>query len=126
MLAAVVEPEYGQIRMSVLGCDSGEPGAWPQWAGEVGAVSGSGGILVATWSDDNDPVAVSVCRGRPALDGWSHVHTARLIVGAGGLAVGMTVSAVGYPVAAPAGPVTVEVWVLPEDCPSEVTFVLGF
>jgi hypothetical protein len=124
MLAVDVEPEYSQIMMSVVGCDPNEPGAWPEWAGDVGAVSGSRAVLVATWSDDNDPVAVSVYRGRPLLDEWSHVHTARLIVGIGGLAVGMTVSAVEHTVPAPQGPMNVEVWVRPAAWPGEVTFVL--
>lgn len=85
---------------------------------------GSRTVLVATWSDDNDPVAVAVFRGRPPLDGWTHVHTARLLVGTEGLAVGMTVSAAEHRMPAPQGPTTAEVWVRPKDNPGAVTFVL--
>jgi hypothetical protein len=126
ILAVGIEPEYLQIRMSVVGSAPDEPGAWPDWPDDAdGAVSGSGAVLVATWPDDNDPVAVEVYRGRPALDGWTHVHTAQLVVGTEGLAVGMTVSAVEHVVPARHGLTAVEVWVRPKDWPSEVTFVLG-
>jgi hypothetical protein len=125
VLAVDVEPEYHQILMTVVGADIGEPGAWPEWTdGSGGAVSGSRGVLVATWSDDNDPVRVRVYRGRPPLQGWSHVHTGQLIVGAEGLAVGMAVSAVEHRMPAPPGITNVEVWVRPQDWPNEVTFVL--
>jgi hypothetical protein len=124
LLAVDVEPEFHQIMVSVVGVGPDEPGAWPEWADGVGAVSGSRAVLVATWSDEDDPVAVTVCRGRPALDGWTHIHTARLLVGADGLAVGMTVSAVEHIVPTPPGRTTVEVWVRPENNPGAVTFVL--
>jgi len=126
LLAVDVEPEYTQIQMSVVGWDPDEPGASPEWGDEVGAVSGSRVVLVRTWSDENDPVAVAVYRGRPPLDGWFHVHTAQFVVGRRGLAVGMTVSAVEHEVPAPQGPTGVEVWVRPVEQPSEVTFVLDY
>jgi hypothetical protein len=81
---------------------------------------------VATWDDDNDPVTVTVYRGRPPIEGWSYIHTARLTVGTRGLVVGMTVSAVEHPVPAPPGPMKVEVWARPENWPGEIRFVLEF
>jgi hypothetical protein len=125
MLAVAIEPEYGQIMMSVAGCDPDEPGAWPEWSTNVGAVSGTRAVLVATWSDENDPVAVSVYRGRSSESGWTHVHTAHLVVGSDGLTFGMTVSAVEHRVPAAPGPTPVEVWVRPAEYPSEVRFVVG-
>ena len=80
LLAVDIEPGYDQIRMSAVRVGATEPEDWPDWADEDGAVSGTGTILVATWSDNNGPVAVTVYRGRPALEGWTHIHTARLIV----------------------------------------------
>lgn len=93
--------------------------------GSHDAVSGTAMILVATWADDRPPVAVKVYDGRPDLDGWALVHTARLVVGTDGIDVGMTVSATEHWVPAPAGPTTVEVWVRDRDERGEVTFVLS-
>jgi hypothetical protein len=122
LLEVGVEAEYGQIRMSVTG------GVFdaPDWgAGAHDAVSGAGVILVATWGDECDPVTVRVYGGRPDLDGWTLVHTARLLVGTDGIDVGMTVSAVEHWVPVAAGEVAVEVWVHDPDERGEVTFVLS-
>jgi len=124
LLTVDIEPEFHQIMMSVAGVDPDEPDALLEWIDGAGANSDNSQILVATWSDDNDPVAVSVWRDRPQLDGWTHVHTAQLIVGSKGLLVGMTVSAVWHGIAAHQGPTVVEVWVRPEYQPREVNFVL--
>jgi hypothetical protein len=124
LLAVPVEPEYLQIKMSATEPDL-EPSGWPTWDDTSRAVSGTQCILVATWSDDMDPVAVEVYRGRPRLDDhWTHVHTAHLVVGDHGVEVGMTVSDVQHFVDLPPGETTVEVWVRPADSPSEVIFVL--
>lgn len=112
LLDVRIEAEHGHIRMSVTG-------------GDHDAVAGTGQILVATWSDDRAPVAVRVYDGRPDLDGWTLVHTARLLVGTDGIDVGMTVSAVEHWVPVPEGPVTVEVWVHDPGERGEVTFVLS-
>ena len=82
-------------------------------------------VLVEAWADDRGPVAVTVYGGRPDLDGWTLVHTARLLVGTDGIDVGMTVSAVEHWVPAPEGPTAVEVWVHDPDDRGEVTFVLS-
>ena len=108
--------------MSVTGRDLDAP----EWGrGPHDAVSGAGQILVATWDDECAPVAVRVYAGRPALHGWTLVHTARLLVGTDGIDVGMTVGAVDHWVPVPEGPVTVEVWVHDPAERGEVTFVLS-
>lgn len=119
-----VEPEFGQIQMSAVRHGPYEPGYFAEREnGGEPAVSGTGAILVSTWSDDNDPVAVLVYRGRPPLAGWTHVHTARILVQDHGLTVGMTVSAIDYPVPASAGTTPIEVWVRPLGWANAVTFV---
>jgi hypothetical protein len=125
LIQVEVEPEFGQVQLSAGRHGPYEPGyfAEPGHGGEP-AVSGTGTILVSTWSDDNDPVAVSVYRGRPPLAGWTHVHTAHILVQDDGLTVGMTVSAIDYPVPASAGTAPIEVWVRPLGWASAVTFVL--
>ncbi|WP_327011086.1 hypothetical protein OHA72_29735 [Dactylosporangium sp. NBC_01737] len=122
LLEVGVEAEHGQIRMSVT---DGALDA-PDWGdGPHDAVSGTGMILVATWGDECAPVVVRVYDGRPGLDGWTLVHTARLLVGAAGIDVGMTVGAVDHWVPVAQGPVTVEVWIHDLDERGEVTFVLS-
>ena len=123
LLAVEIEPEFGQIVLSAPRGGTPEPGYVGDWA-DATVVSGTGTIFVATRPDDADPVAVRVYDTRPPLDGWSHVHTARLLVQPPGLTVGMTVSAVEYPIPVSAGEAMIEVWVRPVDSASDVTFVI--
>ncbi len=113
LLAVGVEAENGQIRMSVTGVAPD--------GGEVGERV----LLVGTWADDREPVAVTVYDGRPDLDGWTLVDTGRLLVGTDGIDVGTTVSAVEHWVPVPEGPTVVEVWVRDPEDRGEVAFVLS-
>ena len=142
-----VEAEDGRVRLSVTGAGAGVTGRGygpreaAYGAGEIGVpgrgygareavsgagevgVSGAGEILVAARA--GGPVTVRVYDGRPDLDGWVLVDTARLVVGTDGVDVGTVESAVDHWVPVQEGVVTVEVWVRGPDEPGEVTFVLS-